>query len=186
MIEVFNKQVLEELVAKEYQVIPFLGLIRQIPTPISYLKQRLERLFDFNDVYVYRMRDPYPQAFSAQKIVTVKEPVDDSALISTIKNGIAGALSFRIFWSEKRHRFGYRFRPRNGYSFRPLNRKCINGRQKRTHFGAGICTQNKAVFRTRNFKNLAPAVIKSETLWGKMRAQIKQRAIRARCSQESG
>ena len=41
--------------------------------PISYLKQRLERLFDFNDIYVYRMRDPYPQAFASQKIVTVKD-----------------------------------------------------------------------------------------------------------------
>ncbi len=40
MIEVFNKEILEELNAKEYQVIPLLGLIKQIPNPISYLKQK--------------------------------------------------------------------------------------------------------------------------------------------------
>ena len=34
-------------------------------------------------------------------------------------NGIAGALSFRNSWSEKRPRFGYRFRTQNGYAFRP-------------------------------------------------------------------
>ena len=53
--------------------------------PISYLKQRLERLFDFNDIYVYRMRDPYPQAFASQKIVTVKDSVDETALINKIE-----------------------------------------------------------------------------------------------------
>lgn len=63
IIEVFNKQVLEELVAKEYQVIPLLGLIRQIPNPISYLKQRkikyistshkIKRLFKKNHLHYW-------------------------------------------------------------------------------------------------------------------------------------
>ena len=76
----------EDLTVVSSPAFPPLTRYRLKTDPISYLKQRLERLFDFNDVYVYRMRDPYPQAFSAQKIVTVKEPVDESALISTIKN----------------------------------------------------------------------------------------------------
>ena len=68
----------------------------------------------------------------------------------------------------------------------PVIQNPLTGTKKRTHFGAGICTQNRAVFRTRNVEDLTPAVIKSETRWGKMCAKIKQRVIRARCSQESG
>ena len=76
--------------------------------------------------------------------------------------------------------------PEMGTVSGPLIQNVLTEAKKRTHFGAGICTQNEAVLRTRNFKNRAPAVIKSETPRGKMYAQIKQRAIRARCSQESG
>ncbi|MDG2032364.1 MAG: hypothetical protein P8J29_00355 [Rhodospirillales bacterium] len=64
---------------------PPLTKYRMKTDPIAYLKQRLERLFDFNDIYVYRMKDPYPQAFATQKIVTVKESVDDTALINIIE-----------------------------------------------------------------------------------------------------
>ena len=63
MIEVFSKEVLEELIAKEYQVIPFLGLIKQIPDPISYLKKRdikfissshkIKRLFKKNHLHYW-------------------------------------------------------------------------------------------------------------------------------------
>ena len=81
---------------------------------------------------------------------------------------------------------GTDFGPGVGTVSTPLIQNGLTGTEKRTHFGAGICTQNRAVFRTRDLKNLAPAVIKSETPWGKMCAKIKQRAIRARCSQQSG
>ena len=39
MIEVFNQEVLKELISKDYKVIPFLGLLKTMPEPIEYLKE---------------------------------------------------------------------------------------------------------------------------------------------------
>ena len=39
MIEVFNQEVLKELVSKNYKVIPFLGLLKTMQDPIKYLKE---------------------------------------------------------------------------------------------------------------------------------------------------
>jgi hypothetical protein len=53
--------------------------------------------------------------------------------------------------------------PEMGTVSGPLIQNALGGHKKRTHFGAGICTQNKVVFLTRNLENLIAAVIKSET-----------------------
>ena len=39
MIEVFNQDILKELISKDYKVIPFLGLLKSMPEPIKYLKE---------------------------------------------------------------------------------------------------------------------------------------------------
>ena len=39
MIEVFNQDILRELVSKNYQVIPFLGLLKTMSDPIKFLKE---------------------------------------------------------------------------------------------------------------------------------------------------
>ena len=75
------------------------------------------------------------------------------------KNGSAGAFSFRLSWSEKRPRFGYRFRPRNGYSFRPLNTKCINGGQKAYPFrGRNLYPKRGRFSDQERWKLKAPAL----------------------------
>ena len=53
--------------------------------PMGYLGHRLKRLFDFNDLYVYALADPYPQLFAPDRIVRARDGLSDGEFIKAVE-----------------------------------------------------------------------------------------------------
>lgn len=53
-------------------------------SPLNYLTDRIKRLFDFPEMYIYAIPEAYPQLYSAERIVYVSDELSDTDLIKTI------------------------------------------------------------------------------------------------------
>ena len=52
---------------------------------MGYLGHRIGRLFDFNDLYVYALANPYPQVFAPGRIVRVRNGLTETAFIEAVE-----------------------------------------------------------------------------------------------------
>lgn len=53
--------------------------------PFDYFADRIKRLFDFTDLYVYALPDPYPQVFAPDRVEPVEDGTSLDRFISIIK-----------------------------------------------------------------------------------------------------
>ncbi len=51
----------------------------------EYIKERLRRLVDFTDLYIYELPKPYPQVFAPKYISVISNEMDDESIISAVK-----------------------------------------------------------------------------------------------------
>lgn len=52
--------------------------------PVAYFHERIHRLFDFNDLYVYALNDPLSQVYAARRVVTVPDAADDASVLAAL------------------------------------------------------------------------------------------------------
>ena len=58
--------------------------------PWDYAKERIRRLFDFNDPYIYALDRPFPRAYAAARIVSVGDGITDKAYLELLERHAAG------------------------------------------------------------------------------------------------
>lgn len=56
---------------------------------LAYFRERIRRLFDFNDLYIYALNDPMPQVFAAKRVISLPQDADDASVLRALARNVS-------------------------------------------------------------------------------------------------